>query len=133
MFPFNQYPYLNMNDLNLDFILKHFKDFITEIAKLNEWQETHEKEYQELLAAWEAFEAGNWSPELENTMTKWISKNISDILELLIVNTVFFEITDSGNFIVYIPEAWSDITFHTTGYDYMTPLQPHYGHLVLSY
>ena len=130
---FNEYPYRNLTDLNLDWILKHFGQFVADIKELKEWQTTHEKEYQELLAAWENFVAGNWSPELTATMNKWAAENLKDIIGELMTKTVYFEITNSGNFVAYIPESWSEITFNTTEYDYSTPLQPQYGHLVLSY
>lgn len=130
---FNQYPYINMNDLNLDWILKHFSEFITQIKQLTDWQKEHEKEYQDLLKAWEDFEAGFWSPELIQTMTKWCADNLSNIIGELMLKTVYFEITDAGYFIAYIPESWEEITFNTTEYDINVPLQPQYGHLVLSY
>ncbi len=134
MFPFfNQYPYVNMNDLNLDYILKNFKKFMDDIKTLTDWQKSHELEYQQLLKAWEDFESGNWTPELNTTMTKWAADNLKEIIGELMLKTVYFEITNSGNFIAYIPESWEEITFNTTEYDYSTPLQPEYGHLVLSY
>ena len=43
---FNIYPYINMNDLNLDWIINHFKEFLDNLASLNEWRQTHEAEYQ---------------------------------------------------------------------------------------
>ena len=49
------------------------------------------------------------------------------------IKTVFFGLTDSGYFVAYIPESWSDITFNTTGYDITVPQTSEYGHLVLSY
>lgn len=130
---FNEYPYRNLTDLNLDWVLKHFGQFVEDIKELKEWQATHEKEYQELLAAWESFVSGNWTPELTATMNKWAAENLKDIIGELMTKTVYFEITNSGNFVAYIPESWSEITFNTTEYDYSTPLQPQYGHLVLSY
>ena len=134
MFPFfNQYPYMNMNDLNLDYILKNFKQFVADIAGLKKWQSEHEKEYNQLLDAWNNFQAGNWTPELTQTMNKWAEENLKDIIGELMIKSVFFEITDSGNFIACIPESWEEITFNTTEYDYSTPLQTQYGHLVLSY
>lgn len=130
---FNQYPYNNLTDLNLDYILKNFKQFVADIAGLKKWQSDHEKEYQQLLNAWVAFETGHWTPELTNTMNKWAEDNLKDIIGELMIKAVFFEITDAGYFIAYIPESWEEITFNTTEYDYSTPLQPQYGHLVLSY
>ena len=55
------------------------------------------------------------------------------IIEDYIATMVFFGITDDGYFVAYIPESWDDITFNTTGLDINLPIQPEYGHLVLSY
>ena len=130
---FNQYPYQNLTDLNLDYLIKNFKKFMADIANLQKWQAEHEKEYKQLLAAWEAFQAGKWTPELTATMTKWAADNLREIIGELMINSVFFEITDGGYFIAYIPESWEEITFNTTEYDISLAIQPQYGHLVLSY
>lgn len=55
------------------------------------------------------------------------------MIEDYIATMVFFGITDDGYFVAYIPENWDDITFNTTGLDIIIPIQPEYGHLVLSY
>lgn len=60
-------------------------------------------------------------------------KIIKEEIEKYIATMVFFGITDDGYFVAYIPESWSQIQFATTGLDITVPLQPEYGHLVLSY
>lgn len=60
-------------------------------------------------------------------------KIIKEEIEKYIATMVFFGITDDGYFVAYIPESWSQIEFATTGLDITVPLQPEYGHLVLSY
>ena len=62
----------------------------------------------------------------------WLSRNAFDIIGEM-VKMVFFGLTDTGYFVAYIPESWSDIIFNTTGYDITLDLMPDYGHLVLSY
>ncbi len=47
---FNEYPYRNISDTNLDWIFKTYKQIVTDIKALQSWVETHEVEYQELLA-----------------------------------------------------------------------------------
>lgn len=71
---------------------------------------------------------------------KWIDnfdKNAEamfrQMIEEYIATMVFFGLTDDGYFVAYIPENWDDITFNTTGLDIDIPIQPDYGHLVLSY
>lgn len=75
------------------------------------------------------------------TVQKWIdSFSYEPLLEMVkkmvneyITAGVYFGLTDSGYFVAYIPSAWKDIKFKTTGYDINIPIQPEYGHLVLQY
>lgn len=60
-------------------------------------------------------------------------KIIKEEIEKYIATMVFFGITNEGYFVAYIPESWDDITFNTTELDIFLPIQPEYGHLVLSY
>lgn len=55
------------------------------------------------------------------------------VLAEYIATMVFFGLTQSGYFVAYIPESWSQIDFATTGLDIEIPLQPEFGHLVLLY
>lgn len=129
---FNIYPYINVNDLNLDWIIKHFKEFLDNLASLNEWRETHESEYQELKNFMDAINAGDLPEAVYQELRTWIEANAIDIIGSL-VKSVYFGITDDGYFVAYIPETWGDIIFNTTGLDINLPIQPEYGHLVLSY
>ena len=129
---FNIYPYINVNDLNLDWIIKHFKEFIDNLASLNEWRQTHGLEYQELKEFMDRINAGVLPSTVYEELRTWIETNAIDIIGSL-VKSVYFGITDDGYFVAYIPESWSDIIFNTTGLDINLPIQPEYGHLVLSY
>ena len=60
-------------------------------------------------------------------------KTVEEMVNKYITAGVYFGLTDDGYFKAMIPEAWDKIYFRTTGYDYNTPLQPEYGHLVLEY
>lgn len=68
---------------------------------------------------------------------KWINDFDTSFAEQIIkehlATMIFVEISDSGYIIYNIPESWKDITFHTTGLDIELPIQPNFGHLVLSY
>lgn len=125
---FNQYPYLNVNDLNLDWIITHFKEFIDEIDSLESWRASHEQEYSNLKKLVDDLYSGNWSPEFVNTLVNWYKDNIIDIIGEMI-KTVHFGLTNDGYFCAYIPASWSDVHFSTIT-DYDSPL---YGHLVLEY
>lgn len=73
--------------------------------------------------------------ELE-IIQKWIDEFDTSFAEKIIqkylATMIFVEITDSGYFVYYIPEQWSDITFETTGLDVEIP-NTDYGRLVLIY
>lgn len=131
-FPFNQYPYLNLTDLNLDYLLSHLKECMQLVNSLKDWQAQHEKEYEELKALYDAIITGNFPPEMLQALQTWVEENAVDLIGEL-VHTVFFEVNDAGYFVAWIPDSWADITFHTTEYDITLPIQPQFGHLVLSY
>lgn len=131
MLPINIYPYVNLTDINLDYILTHFKEFIDSIAALNDWCEKHEQEYLELKKLYDDIMAGRFPPELYNTLHNWVVNNAASIMTE-VVKMVFFGITDDGYFVAYIPDSWSDIIFGTSGLD-ITVAGVDYGHLVLSY
>lgn len=73
--------------------------------------------------------------ELE-IVQKWIADYDTSFAEKIIkeylATMIFIEITDSGYFMYYVPEHWSDITFETTGLDVEIP-NTDYGRLVLIY
>lgn len=128
---FNQYPYLNINDLNLDWIIKNFKTFIDEIASLTEWRKEHEKEYEELKKLYDDIVSGNFPVEMERALRSWVVANAKSIIAE-VIKMVFFEINDEGYFIAYIPDNWGDIIFGTTGLDTF-PANYDFGHLTLTY
>lgn len=128
---FNEYPYKNLSDLNLDWFLNKFKGLLTTLDGLVEWKNDHEQEYEDLKRAVDDLESGNWTPEFINTLINWYRDNIIDIIGEM-VKQVFFGITDDGYFVAYIPESWEDIIFGTTGLDDVVPGMD-YGHLTLSY
>ena len=131
MLPINIYPYLNINDLNLDWIIKHFKEFIEAIKSLDGYADKHEKQIKELMEFEKALIDGKFPPEMEQALIKWCKENTSDIIAEAI-KLVIFAIDESGYFIAYIPETWTDIVFGTSGFDDF-PAGVEYGHLTLSY
>ena len=128
---FNQYPYINENDLNLDYILKKVKNLLDRVGSLESWRVLHEAEYQQLKQYYDDLVSGNLSPALIAAINNWCSEHIVDLVGEL-VHSVFFSITDNGYFVAYIPESWDDIIFGTSGYDDF-PAGIEYGHLTLSY
>lgn len=65
---------------------------------------------------------------IDNFDTSYIEKVVREYLATMI----FVEISDAGYFIYYIPEAWKDIVFETTGLD-VEIAGTEYGRLVLNY
>lgn len=128
---FNLYPYLNLNDLNLDWIIKHFKEFIEAIKDLDDWRAQHEKEYEELKAMYDAIVSGNFPPEMYDALHNWVVTNAASIIGDMI-KMVIFDITPDGYFRAIIPDSWDDLIFGTTGLDTF-PAGIDFGHLTLTY
>lgn len=128
---FNLYPYTNLEDLNLDYILKTIKKVFDDVTNLNDWRIEHEAEYEQLKQLYDDLMAGNFPPALYNQLYQWSVENSASIFESL-AKMVFFGITDEGYFVAYIPETWEDIIFGTSGLD-TTIVGLDYGHLILSY
>lgn len=128
---FNQYPYLDYHEMNLDFLLSHVKQLMDRVSTLEEWRLTHEAEYEELKALADQILSGNFPPSVQAAFTDWMRRNALDLVGEL-VKMVFFGITQDGYFVAFIPDSWDDITFGTTGLDDF-PAGVEYGHLTLSY
>lgn len=127
---FNIYPYINVNDLNLDWIIAHFKEFIDSISDLEEWRRTHEAQYAELKALYDAIASGNFPPAMRNALYNWIVINTPSVIGAAI-KYVFFDLTPDGYLRVTIPETW-ELVFGTTGFDTF-PAGFGFGHLTIDY
>lgn len=125
---FNLYPYINENDLNLDYLLKHVKELMARVSTLEQWRLEHEAEYNELKTLYDQVMSGNFPPTIVDAFYNWMSANALALVGSL-VKHVYFGLTDSGYFCAFIPENWSDVTFDTID----TFEDPLYGHLMLLY
>lgn len=94
--------------------------------KLLELEEQNAKDIDSLQAAMEMVQQE--LEQIRNGDYAWLQTIIQNAIK-----NVWFGITDAGYFVAYVPESWGDITFRTTGYDYITELMPDFGHLVLIY
>ena len=128
---FNQFPYTDFHELNLDFVLKNFKHLLDSLAQIDHWIEEHEVEYQELKQYVENLENGIFTPAMIAALKEWTIKNTVDIIGAAI-KMVTFGITDEGYFVAYIPDNWQEVQFGTTGLDDF-PAGVDFGHLTLSY
>lgn len=127
----NCFPYTDFHELNADWIIKHFKEFLTWMNQINSWIEQHETEYEELKEICDNLNNGTLTPALQNSLRIWINRNLEDIIADA-MKMVFFGLTDDGYFVAYIPDSWDDITFGTSGLDDF-PSDVDFGHLTLSY
>lgn len=128
----NGYPYTDFHELNLDWIVKHFKEFVDELASLDSWRSQHELEYQELKDFMVQIEAGVLPDAVYDKLRQWFFDNAFDLVAEM-VKHVYFGLNEAGYFIVTIPQQWKELIFNTTGYDIDVPIQPEYGHLTISY
>ena len=100
------------------------------IQALEAWKASAEGSINELQQLLDDIAAGNFPKEISDAIKNWIVANFYNIVGDM-AKTVWFGLTDAGDFVAYIPESWDEVTFKTTGLDYTTELQPDYGHLVL--
>lgn len=128
---FNDYPYKNIEDFNLDYILKKLRDLLGDYKSLTEWRIEHEAQYEELKDLYDAVMSGNFPQPVKDAFSDWMENNALDLVGQL-VKMVFFGLTEYGYFVAYIPESWDDIEFGTSGLD-TTIVGLDYGHLILSY
>jgi len=127
-----RYPNNSTEVRNLDWIIKHFNEFIESIESIEGWIAQNEKEYNELKKIIEDFNNGKFTDDFIESLKSWIINNVNDLISYAIKN-VWFGLTDSGYFIAYIPDSWKDIIFNTIGYDIDVEDSANYGRLVLSY
>lgn len=128
---FEHFPYTNFQDLNLDTLLTKMRELLAAMKSLQDLIGGYEDRIEALETYINNMDQGNFSEAFLNSLYTWLNDNVPEILANAI-KMVWFGLTDTGYFVAYIPESWNDIQFNTTGWDYETPLQPEYGHLVLS-
>lgn len=129
---FNEYPYRNITDLNLDYLINTMQTLSTSVETLESWKETFEDELGTFTEFIEQLEAGEVPDSVATGVQTWLTENAIDLIGNLI-DLVIFNITDDGYFVAYIPESWDEIEFGTTGLDTTSDTVTEYGHLVLSY
>ena len=127
----NCFPYTDFHELNADWIIKHFKEFLTWMQQINSWIEQHETEYKELKEICDNLNNGTLTPALQNSLRIWINRNLESLIADA-MKMVFFGLTDDGYFVAYIPDSWNEITFGTSGLDDF-PSDVDFGHLTLAY
>lgn len=118
---FENLPYTNFHDLNLDWIIKFMK-------QISDAEDEHTINIEDLKKRVSANE--DW---IENFDPGFIRETVLKFVSSILATMIFVEINDAGYIVYNIPDGWEEITFNTTGLDIILELQPEYGHLVLSY
>lgn len=125
---FNSYPYQNLNDLNLDYVLDVARKAAETLKDLGNYAER----VAELEDAVDKLERGDLTPELAASFVDLVQRDIIGLVGDM-VKFVFFGLTQDGYFVAYIPEPWDSIIFNTTNYDIRIDGVTDFGRLVLSY
>ena len=128
---FDNFPYTNFHELNLEWILNNMKTLLTTMENLQKWTVEHENEYLELKKLYDDLINGVFPEKLEMSLKEWTVKNTYSIIGDAI-KIVLFGLTEDGHFVAYIPENWNEIIFGTTGLDNF-PIGYDFGHLTLTY
>lgn len=129
---FNEFPHTRNYDSDLGWLLKEYDSLSTAYQTLTDCCANVQSRLTAMETLYNQITTGNFPEAVTNAFYKWMRENALDIIGDL-ATSVFFEITDTGYWVAYIPESWHDIIFNTTGLDITLDLQPNYGHLVLSY
>lgn len=125
-----EFPHTRTYDNDLGWLIKQVGSDKEALAALEAWKESAEGSIAELQKLLDDIAAGNFPEEISNAIKNWITANFYDIVGDM-AKTVWFGLTEAGYFVAYVPESWNEVAFKTTGYDYITELQPEFGHLVL--
>lgn len=128
----NGYPYTDFHELNLDWIVKHFKEFLTKISELETWKTEHEQEYEALKKLYDDFMAGKFTPEFMTALHNWLMMNAPAILHDVIA-MINVHVSDSGYMYITSPDSWKDVKFLFSGINVYPADMQEYGHIVITY
>jgi len=127
----NKYPYTDMHELNLDWILKVVYESTTSAADIKNRLDDLEADNETMMQLYNEIISGDFPESVKEGFELWMRENALDLIGEL-ATMVFFGLTDDGYFVAYVPESWDDLQFGTTGLDTF-PADIGYGHLTISY
>ena len=134
-FFWDKFPDTNFHEINLDWILRTCYHVLEVANTMEDWKRSHEREYNELkdhvdqLQKWvDDMEDGKIPQAILDGLAKWIDNNLQELIGRAI-KFVWFGLTESGYFVAYIPDSWSELTFDTC----MDFSNEYYGHLLICY
>ena len=135
---FENLPYTNYHDLNLEWLLKTVKklddlyDDLDIDGILNDIRAAiagNTQAIESLNIRFQKLENGDYIENYIPALAEWINANLQALVAR-IAKFVVFWITYDGYFYADIPESWSEVQF-STGYDPEIPTE--YMHLILDY
>ena len=115
-----KYPYTDLHDLNLDWVIELIKKLDIKCDELEEYFKTTTDSMQDQIDY-----LTNWVDNYDDSFAR-------SVIQKYLATMIFVEISDAGYIVYYIPDSWDEITFKTTGVDTVIPGYD-YGHLVLDY
>lgn len=127
----NKYPYTDLHELNLDWILKVVYESSSSAADIKNRLDDLEADNETMMQLYNQIITGDFPEPVKEGFELWMRENALDIVGEL-ATMVFFGLTDDGYFTAFIPESWEDIQFGTTGLDSF-PAGIGYGHLTIAY
>lgn len=127
----NKYPYTDLHELNLDWILKVVYESSASAADIRDRLEKLELDNESMMQLYNEIMAGDFPDPIKEGFSLWMRENGLEIIGEL-ATMVFFGLTNDGYFVAYVPESWDDLQFGTTGLDTF-PVDIGYGHLTISY
>lgn len=127
----NKYPYTDLHELNLDWILKVVYESSASAADIKNRLDDLEADNETMITLYNEIITGDFPDTVKEGFELWMRENALDLIGEL-ATMVFFGLTDDGYFVAYVPESWDDITFNTSNYDIVIP-DIDFGHLILSY
>ena len=129
---FFEFPHTRSYDSDLGWLIRKYDDLSKAYDTLMDCCNDVQTRLKALEDLYNMIMSGDFPESIKLAFSRWMYDHALDIIGEL-ATSVFFEISDEGYWIAYIPESWHDIIFNTTGLDITLDLQPDYGHLVLSY
>lgn len=127
----NKYPYTDMHELNLDWILKVVYEATASATDIRDRLDKLELDNEAMMQLYNEIMAGNFPEPVKEGFTIWMKAHGLEIIGEL-ATMILFGLTDDGYFVAFVPESWDDLQFGTTGLDTF-PEDIGYGHLTISY
>ena len=133
---FENLPYSNFHELNLEWLLKTVKRLASQYDDLGSILDDLEAAINGNTAAiaslnsrFQRLENGEYIENYIPALADWINNNLITLVSR-IAKFVVFGLTDNGYFYADIPESWDEVQF-STGYD--PEITEEYLHLILNY